>query len=64
MIFEGTVKNRISAKMLEMGKCCSDFQKGKKLELAISRLENVMSLSSKVLEQIHKGTLASTSDRK
>lgn len=63
MIFEGTVKNRISAKMLEMGKC-SDFQKGKKLELAISRLENVMSLSSKVLEQIHKGTLASTSDRK
>lgn len=47
-----------------MGKCCSNFKRGMKLKLATSKLENVISLFDMVLEQIHKGTLVSTSDRK
>lgn len=56
VISEGTVEDSREAKKLETCKC-SDFQNGNRQQPASFRLENVMSLSSKVLKQIVKGHL-------
>lgn len=57
------MKNSIGAIKLEMGKC-SDFQEGKEVRACQFHTENMVSLSGMVPEQIHKGTLVNTSDRK